>query len=82
MNLIVRYGSAKQVSDNSLLSILEFLEKGTGIEVYTSILAQNQILLDYEPKMQDWGVLPLSPLGWIISDMRLEYSSWIIEHVN
>lgn len=45
--------SAKQVSDNSLLSILEFLEKGTGIEVHTSILAQNQIRLDYEPKMQD-----------------------------
>lgn len=53
MNLILRYGSAKHVSDNSLFSILEFLEKGTGIEVYTSILAQNQILLDYEPKMQD-----------------------------
>lgn len=70
MNLIVRYGSAKHVSDNSLLSILEFLEKGTGIEVHTSILAQSQILLDYEPKMQDWGVLPLSPLGWIISDIQ------------
>lgn len=39
MNLIVRYGSAKHVSDNSLFSILEFLEKGTGIEVHTSILA-------------------------------------------